>query len=120
MNNTVKIVIIVVALAGAIGLVAMNLGKEKPGDMEGPNKSFYVCSDPKCATEFEVEPGKSIAPPSSRTEICPTCKKDYPLAAAKCNACGKMHVMKGHGIAEKNCPFCDAPIPPLAERLKSN
>ncbi|HZW09658.1 MAG TPA: hypothetical protein VFF69_07125 [Phycisphaerales bacterium] len=105
MNNTVKIIIIVVALAGAAVLIGWSVGGSKPS-VEGRRTAYYVCSDPKCATEFEVEPGQSIAPPESPTEICPACKKDWPSRAAKCSACGRHTPMDGHGIAPEACPAC--------------
>lgn len=112
MNNTVKVVVAVLALGVGAWLIVRSLGGAEDSP-DGRHTSFYICSDPECATEFEVKPGESIAPPSSPTEICPTCKKDYPVQAAKCAACGKLTAMDGHGIAIDKCPHCGGgPVEP--------
>ncbi|MBK7403954.1 MAG: hypothetical protein IPJ41_04815 [Phycisphaerales bacterium] len=112
MNNNVKVLIAVVALAAAGFLIVRSLGGKGDGVQSGRHVNYFICADPKCATEFEVEPGHSQAPPGSPSEVCPKCGKTYPTPAAKCPSCGRLAPLEGHGLVPATCPYCSKPMQP--------
>lgn len=117
MNDTVKIVIIVVALAAAGVLIFRSLGGDSSTSREGAHAAHFICSNPKCNAEFEVRPGqKTNAPADSLTEVCPECGTDYPIKAAQCPSCGKLTPLIGHGVIPEACAECGAKLDRPSEK----
>jgi predicted RNA-binding Zn-ribbon protein involved in translation (DUF1610 family) len=106
MSKPIQIVIIVICLAAAGYLIFNTTTKES---VETPAKLYHFqCANESCKAEWDWTAGQPLANGSDDPETCPTCNTEYAVQCAKCDACGGLHPVIGHGGSQRECPHCGA------------
>jgi hypothetical protein len=105
MSKPIQIIIIVVCLAAAGYLIATNVSKETY--VEPPKMYHFQCASESCKYEWSWEAGGSTET-GLDPEVCPKCQTKDATQCAKCEACGKLHAVVGHGGSQRTCPHCGA------------
>lgn len=106
MSKPVQIAIIVVCLGAAAYLIFTNVNQPST---ESPKAVYhYECINDRCKHEWSWVAGDPLPGGVDHVEMCPQCQTEYAQQSAKCDACGKLHPIVGHGGSQKECPHCGA------------
>ncbi len=114
-SNSIKVGLLVAALAGAGFLFYRNLAGPSESGVDMGQPTYWVCRNEACGKDFEISLAELAKKRDDNGRVaCTFCGQLKTTRANPCPSCSRNLEFIGHGDLPEVCPYCKANVGDVA------